>query len=133
VGPATQLTFEAEGGAFPHWSPDDRWIAYQCVRDSSTQVCVIGSDGTGRRQLTTTPGQQFIGGWKGNDEILVAALHQQIWNIVRVATADGRARRVTDFSQPNLYVRYPNWDPVSRQVIFERGETTGRVWNVELP
>ncbi|MEQ1912974.1 MAG: hypothetical protein ABMA15_29430, partial [Vicinamibacterales bacterium] len=79
-----QLTHERHGGAFPKWSPDGRWISYQCDEGADTHVCVIGADGTGRRQLTSESGLNFTGGWIGSDTILVAARRDAVWNVVGV-------------------------------------------------
>jgi Tol biopolymer transport system component len=128
-----QLTHERQGGAFPKWSPDGRWISYQCDEGPDTHVCVIGADGTGRRQLTSDSGLNFTGGWIGSDTILVAARRDAVWNVVGVDRVSGTMTTYTAFTDAHSYVRYPQWDEVNRRITFERSETTGNVWMARLP
>ena len=132
-GGVRQLTFERQGGSFPHWSPDGRSVSYQCDDGPDTHVCVIDVDGRERRQLTAARGQSFIGGWQGNDAILVAARRGAIWNVRSVEVRTGQERVLTSFTDARSYVRYPQWDPAGRRVVFERAETTANIWTVELP
>ncbi|HUR35626.1 MAG TPA: winged helix-turn-helix domain-containing protein [Vicinamibacterales bacterium] len=131
-GPVTQVTFEQEGAAFPHWSPDGRWISYQCTDGDSIQACVVGIDGVGRRQLTTGPGQNFLGGWMGNDTILVAARRRSVWNVIGLNRSDGSVSTLTPFTDARSYVRYPQWDAVGQRVFFERAEAAANIWTVDL-
>lgn len=128
-----QVTVEAQGGSFAHWSPDGRWISYQCDEGAHTHVCVIGADGTGRRQLTNQPGQSFLGGWIESTTILVAARRDAVWNVIGVDRATGKTTAYTTFTDARGYVRYPQWDPVTRRVTFERADTTGNVWMTRVP
>lgn len=131
--PPHQVTFEAQGGSFAHWSPDGRWISYQCDQGRDTHVCVIGADGTGRRQLTNQPGQSFLGGWIESTTILVAARRNAVWNVIGVDRITGHTTAYTSFTDARGYVRYPQWDPVARRVTFERADTTGNVWMAQVP
>jgi Tol biopolymer transport system component/DNA-binding winged helix-turn-helix (wHTH) protein len=132
-GDLSQRTFEREGGSYPAWSPDAQWIAYQCTRGTDTDVCVIGVDGTGRRQLTSESGQSWVGGWAAdNDRILFAARRDAVWNVTSVSRSTGAIQTLTDFTEPRIYVRYPRWDASQNRVIFERSETTSRILAVDL-
>lgn len=134
LGPgATQLTAEPGSGSFPHWSPDGRSIAYQCGEGVDTHVCVVGADGAGRRQLTHERGQSFIGSWMGNDGVLVAVRREAVWNVVSVDVGSGVVAPLTAFTDARSFVRYPRWDPAGRRILFERAETTGNIWSVQVP
>ena len=85
------------------------------------------------RQLTHDSGTNFIGEWIGDDAVLFAAKHQAVWNVRSVARATGQVTALTAFVEPRFYVRYPRWDPANRRVVFERYETTGRLFAVRLP
>jgi Tol biopolymer transport system component/DNA-binding winged helix-turn-helix (wHTH) protein len=133
-GTLTQLTFEKEGGSYPVWSADGRAIAYQCNDGTDTNVCVINADGKGRKQLTHEHGQSWVGGWKpDNDTVLFAAERGGVWNVQSVSSTTGQIRFVTRFTAPQGHVRYPRWDAASDRAVFERSQTTGRIWSVELP
>jgi Tol biopolymer transport system component/DNA-binding winged helix-turn-helix (wHTH) protein len=134
TGPLVQRTFETIGGAFGAWSPDGSWLAYQCGRGGDTQLCVVGADGQAPgRQLTSTPGTNFIGEWTDDDAILFAAKDRAVWNIRSVARESGKVATLTSFVEPRFYVRYARWDAPNRRVVFERWETTGRLWSVRIP
>jgi Tol biopolymer transport system component/DNA-binding winged helix-turn-helix (wHTH) protein len=134
--PFVQRTFETENGAFASWSPDGRWLAYQCTRGGSVQMCVIDltvPPPAPVRQLTHDAGTNFNGEWIDDDAFLVAGKRAAVWNVLRISRSTGQATRLTAFAEPRYYVRYPRWDPVGRRVVFERYETTGRLWSVQLP
>ena len=134
TGPLVQRTFETSSGAFGAWSPDGSWLAYQCGRHGDTQLCVVDADGKApARQLTSTPGTNFIGEWTDDDAILFAAKERAVWNIRSVARATGKVTAMTAFVEPRFYVRYARWDAANRRVVFERDETTGRLWSVRIP
>jgi Tol biopolymer transport system component/DNA-binding winged helix-turn-helix (wHTH) protein len=134
TAPLVQRTFETTSGAFGAWSPDGAWLAYQCGRGGDTQLCVVDAGGKTRaRQLTSTPGTNFIGEWTDDDAILFAAKERAVWNIRSVARTTGKVTVMTAFVEPRFYVRYARWDAANRRVVFERDETTGRLWSVRIP
>jgi Tol biopolymer transport system component len=136
VPPFVQRTFETQNGAFASWSPDGRWIAYQCTRGGSVQLCLIDATAPPPapvRQLTHDSGTNFNGEWIDDDAMLVAGKRAAVWNVLRIARTTGEVTPLTAFVEPRFYVRYPRWDPSGRRVVFERYETTGRLWSVQLP
>jgi Tol biopolymer transport system component/DNA-binding winged helix-turn-helix (wHTH) protein len=136
TGPFVQRTFETENGAFASWSPDGRWLAYQCTRGGSIQLCLIDATAPPPapvRQLTDDPGANFNGEWIDDDAMLVAGKRAAVWNVLRISRTTGEVTPLTTFVEPRFYVRYPRWDPAGRRVVFERYETTGRLWSVQLP
>jgi Tol biopolymer transport system component/DNA-binding winged helix-turn-helix (wHTH) protein len=134
VDPLVQRTFEPVSGAFGAWSNDGARLAYQCRRGDDTQICVIGAEGPApARQLTFEPGTNFIGEWIDDDTILFAGKRAAVWNVRRVSRSTGQVTTLTAFTEPRYYVRYPRWDRVGRRVVFERYETTGRLWSLRLP
>ena len=133
-GSLIQKTFERDGGSYPTWSPDGKWIAYECADGTDTHVCVVNADNGERAQITHEPGQSWVGAWgPDNDTILFAARRDAVWNIAAVLRTTGALRTLTRFTGAESYVRYPRWDGANDRVVFERSETTARIWSVELP
>ena len=134
TGAFVQRTFESDGGSYPAWSPDGRWIAFQCGQGTDTHVCVTGGESGSRVQLTHDAGQSWVGGWvSDSDRILFAARRDAVWNVAAVSRSTGAVQILTSFTEPRMYVRYPKWDEANKRVLVERTETTGRIWSVELP
>jgi Tol biopolymer transport system component len=133
-GRIVQRTFEREGGSFPVWSDDGRWIAYECFEGSDTHVCVTGADAKdgNRRQLTHEAGQSWVAGWNG-DEILFAANRRGLWNIQSVSQSSGTTAPWTMAESPRFFVRYPRPQRPAGGVLYERGEVTARLFSVTLP
>ncbi len=132
-GSIVQKTFEVDGASYPAWSPDDKWIAYQCGEATNMHVCVIDAVTGVRTRLTHEPGQSWVGGWGADNEtIFYAARRAAIWNIASVSRSTGTVRQLTTFTEATSYVRYPKWDEKNRRVLFERSEAVGRTWSATL-
>jgi Tol biopolymer transport system component/DNA-binding winged helix-turn-helix (wHTH) protein len=132
AGALVQRTFERGGASYPVWSPDGRAIAYQCTDRTDTHVCVVDAEDGTRVQVTNQAGQSWIGGWADNDTVLFAARREAIWNVSAVSQSTRVVRTLTRFTEPRIYVRYPRWDAAARRVLFERSETGGRIWSLDL-
>jgi Tol biopolymer transport system component len=131
---ARQLTFDRELMAFPCWSPDGRWLAFEMRRGDDDHVMVIPADGGEPTQLTFDPGKSWPYGWSpAGDKIVFAALRDGFWNLRWVSRSTDQQRQLTHFEMPAGYVRYPAWSPEGDQIVFELAETTGDLWLVESP
>jgi dipeptidyl aminopeptidase/acylaminoacyl peptidase len=113
-GVVTNLT--NVGGAWalePAWSPDGTKIAYRCCDDDDWEIYVMNADGTGKANLTNSPGWDsghawspdgtqiaFNSGRDGNDEIYVMTPDGQ--NQTRLTTQVRAVRTIA--RQPELVV-----------------------------
>jgi Tol biopolymer transport system component len=132
-GPARQLTFDQELMGFPVWSPDGRWLACEMQRGDDTHLTVIPSSGGTPVQLTSDRGQSWPGSWSPDgDKIAFAGLRQGVWNVWWVSRREPTQRRVTNYTRPNIYVRYPAWSPRGDRIVYEYAETAGNIWVMEL-
>jgi TolB protein len=59
----------------PVWSPDGRKVAFMCTVASPrlvTEICVVGADGRGRRQLTTpAQGDNLYPQWSPDSQVVL--------------------------------------------------------------
>jgi Tol biopolymer transport system component/DNA-binding winged helix-turn-helix (wHTH) protein len=135
-GTTRQLTFDQEMMGFSCWSPDGKHLALEMKRGDDTHIAIISSAGPSAgsyTQLTFERGHSWPGSWApGGDKIAFAGLRDSVWNIWWVSR-DGKAQKqVTNYSKPNIYVRYPAWSPRGAQIVYEYAETTGNIWMMEL-
>ena len=61
---AANLTGAHAGNdAYPTFSPDGQWIAFDSNRDKSNEIYVMGADGSNPRRITTSPGGNLAPLW----------------------------------------------------------------------
>ena len=134
-GPLVQRTFETISGAFGAWSPDGSLAGLPMwTRGGDTQLCVVDAEGRApARQLTHRAWHELHRRVDGRRRHPVRGQERAVWNIRRVARATGIVTPLTAFVEPRFYVRYARWDAANRRVVFERDETTGRLWSVRIP
>ena len=88
----------------PAWSPDGRKIAFDgTTRDGKSEIYVINADGSGKRRLTRTAGQEFGPAWSPDGRKIAFSRgpngHQQVY----VMNADGSGqRRLTHLPAHNI-------------------------------
>jgi Tol biopolymer transport system component len=133
-GNPRQLTFDKELMGYPCWSPDGKLLALEIRRGDDTHIAVMPAAGGTPRQITFDRGQSWGHGWSPDgDRIAFAGQRDGIWNVWWVALRDGSLKRVTGYTKPNTYVRYPAWSPRGDQIVYEYAETTGNIWMIDLP
>jgi len=70
-----RLTRSRANDTAPVWSPDGRRVAFMCTVGTPrivTEVCVVGADGRGRRELTTpAEGDNLYPQWSHDSEVIL--------------------------------------------------------------
>jgi len=132
-GPAKQLTFDKELMAYPCWSPDGKYIAFEMKRAGDTHIGIIPSGGGTPIQLTSDHGQSWSSDWSPDGEkIALAGLRNGVWNLYWVSRRDKTEQQITNYTKTNIYVRYPTWSPRGDQIVYEYTETTGNIWMMHM-
>ncbi len=92
-----QLTNDNAVDARPAWSPDDRLIAFQSNRGSSTyHIFVMNADGSGQRQLTKGSTDDRHPVWMPDGKsILFDSGNGSVQEIWQVNVADGTMKQIT--------------------------------------
>jgi outer membrane protein assembly factor BamB len=122
--------------AHPSVSADGQHIAWTAV-ESSTQIWASYLRGN----IITAPignvmpGSASAGNPSPSGELrtLFATHRDAVWNITAVSKATGEIRPLTKVASPRIVLRDPRWDLPNGRVLFERTETTGRIWTSEIP
>ena len=85
----------------PKWSPDGKRIAFASTRDDPevvrSDIFVMNADGTGLRNLTRHPGEDFNPSWSvDGTTIFFTSLRSGTAQLFAVDVAGGRTQRITN-------------------------------------
>jgi Tol biopolymer transport system component len=111
----------------PAWSPDGGRIVFSGKRQSkSTDLWIVGADGTGLRKLLGTDSYERHPDWSPDGTRIVYSAGGDL----RVVNADGTgARSLT--SSPNVFESDPDWSPDGTTLAYERSagnSGTSHIW-----
>jgi Tol biopolymer transport system component len=131
---ARPLTAEQDALAYPIWAPDGTRLAAQGRREDDVDVVVIGMTGDAPPQrITSDAGQNWASAWsRDGKDVLFAALREGFWSIRSVTVESGEQRTLVSEDRLGAYLRYPTVSPAGDTLVYERAETTGNVWMMEL-
>ncbi|MDQ3821881.1 MAG: hypothetical protein M3321_01405 [Actinomycetota bacterium] len=110
----------------PSWSPDGRWIAFadRPTREDGFDLFLVRPDGTGKRRLTSWPGNERHPEWSPDGRRLVLESDRSGNVDVYVARANGRgARRLTTSSAHDVAGA---WSPDGRRIAFASRRVLGQ-------
>jgi Tol biopolymer transport system component/DNA-binding winged helix-turn-helix (wHTH) protein len=133
-GTLKQLTFDKEKLAFPSWSPDGKYIAAEGQRGTDNDVVILPAAGGRPEQLTPYRRKQWVQGWSSDsDKVLFAKQDDDLsWNIWTVSRSTKEQKELTHYTGPDSYVRYPAISARDNSLVYEKTETNGNVWMLEL-
>lgn len=69
-GDAIRLTTNEGEESNPHFSNDEKWIAFSAQYDGNTDVYIIPTSGGSPKRLTWHPGADIVQGWTPNGEVM---------------------------------------------------------------
>jgi Tol biopolymer transport system component len=131
-GQPRQLTFEHTMAGWPAWSRDGKLLAIEVRNGPDTNIAVIPADGGSLVPVTHNRGQNWPYSWSpDDDQIAFAGYRNGLWNVFSVSRTTGAERRLTNYTRPNTFVRYPEWSPGGDRIVYEYGESTGNIWMLE--
>ena len=142
-GDAIRLTTNEGYESLPHFSPDEKWIAFSAEYDGNTDVYVIPSSGGSPKRLSYHPGADFVQGWTPNGEVVFRSsrtAHPTRMNRFYKIGMDGGLPTLIDIPRvaygeisPDgkhiAYVPITFWDPEWRNY---RGGQAMPIWIVNM-
>ncbi|HSE24854.1 MAG TPA: protein kinase [Pyrinomonadaceae bacterium] len=133
TGTARQLTFDNEMMGFACWSRDGKFLAFEMKRGESQFVTVMPVAGGPPTQLTTERGLSWPYSWSPDDDkIAFAGYRNDLWNIYWISRSTKEQKQLTHYNKLNAFVRYPEWDPSGKRIIYEYSESVGNIWLMDL-
>ena len=132
-GVRTQLTFGPSAIGWPQYSRDGAWLAVQAERPHGMwQLGLMPASG-GPVRIVKDGGVNYACSFSPDDsKILYAGLEDGVWNIYWISIRTHEVRRLTDYHNSRIYVRYPDWALTGEKIVYEFNESKGNVYVAEL-
>ncbi|MEJ2004054.1 MAG: protease, partial [Cyclobacteriaceae bacterium] len=142
-GDAIRMTSHEGTESLPHYSADEKWIAFSAEYDGNTDVYVMPSEGGTPKRLTYHPAGDYVQGWTADGEIMFRSgrnAHPTETNtFYKVSPEGGLQVKVGvpraafgEMSEDGKYLAYVPitfWDPEWRNY---RGGQAMPIWIVDL-
>jgi Tol biopolymer transport system component len=107
---------EAVHDGAPSWSPDSRRIVFSAEHDGQSDLAVMAADGTGRRQLTSTPAEENAPAFSPDGTRIAFETNRDGNFEIYVMDANGRnPRRISNDPGED---RAPAWAPDGSHLAF---------------
>ncbi|MEP7364928.1 MAG: winged helix-turn-helix domain-containing protein [Acidobacteriota bacterium] len=132
--PPKPITPPGEDIGFPTWSPDGSRIAAEKFENDTTHLIVLDTNGGPYRRLTNVPGQSWPHSWAAdNDHIAFAGMRGGLWGLFSISASTGKQKTLLEPGLARGFVRYPSWSPRGDMLVFERAESRGNIFVLDLP
>jgi Tol biopolymer transport system component/DNA-binding winged helix-turn-helix (wHTH) protein len=120
--------------AFGVMSPDGKRVMAERLESSFSHLVVLPVTGGEVRQLTHGVEHAFTGGWSGDGKLVsFAGLRNGSWNLYTIDPDTGKETKLTNYRSLRSFVRYPVWGPKKDYLVFEKTDTTGNLYLMDLP
>jgi len=131
-GKVRPLTSTRGVTGWPSWSPDGRSLAVEIRDGANTQIGIVSASGGTARLVTQGAGQNWPYSWSPDGKaIAFAGSRAGVWNVYSVDASTGAIRQLTHNTGSTSFVRYPEWSPTGRQIVYEYGASTANIWLLE--
>lgn len=122
AGQVWRITDGEGSDGWPTWSPDGRRIAFHSDRSGNWDIWIVGVDGSGLVQLTTSPANDRYPNWSSDNKIAFTSNRtgsEDVWVLdVEVALRQGDDSTAVNLTQAPNRDRYPIWSPDAGQLTF---------------
>lgn len=122
----TQLTGTNSDDAYPSWSPDGRYIAFNRYTNGNWEVYVMDSDGSDVERLTNNDYDDSYPTWTPDSKriVFISYRHDEETGDVYIMDADGTdVDRITD--DERYHEVFPSVSPDGTQIAFEAEPNRG--------
>lgn len=141
-GRAYPVTTHAEYDAYPVFSPDGKWIAFQSNRTGSSDIWVVPAEGGTPRQLTFAGGVESPTDWSPDGKSLLFVSRRDR-PFDTVFSLDLATRRFTKLTEDFKKLNRPTLSPDGTRLVYERngfpwtrprysGSAAAQLWTEEL-
>ncbi|UWZ84776.1 winged helix-turn-helix domain-containing protein [Occallatibacter riparius] len=120
-----QLTHLNSYSGTPRWSPDARWIAFDCATPHGNQIFIIDAEGRNLRQITPGPNQNVVPSWSRDGKSLYFASNRtgrrEVW---KHSFGSGKETQITTHGGFDPFESFDG-----QTVYFSRFDEAG-IWSV---
>jgi Tol biopolymer transport system component/DNA-binding winged helix-turn-helix (wHTH) protein len=128
------ITTPDENIGFGVWSPDGTRVVAERFVNDMTNLVVLASEGGAVKQLTNEPGQSWAHSWApDNDHVAFAGMRGGLWGLFSISVSKGKQKTLLEPGLARGFVRYPSWSPRGDMIVFERAESRGNIFILDLP
>lgn len=142
-GDAVRLTTNEGQESNPHFSPDEKWIAFSAQYGGNTDVYVLPAEGGSPKRLTWHPGADVVQGWTPEGEVMFRSAREsrptQTSKFYKIGMKGGLPKaidipraafgEISPDGKQIAYVPITFWDPEWRNY---RGGQAMPIWIVDM-
>ena len=127
-GVANRLTVHESLDAYPHWSPDGKFIAFTSFRTGNPDIFLVPAEGGSARQVTFNATADWVTDWSPDGTKLLFYSLRDTRGFA-LFTLDLRTLAVKRVSHDEVSLRYAAWSPDGKTIAYTRaGQPWWRPW-----